>query len=188
MIDNNYYIDNLKFSKPQQLIEQIINNTNKLHTIEDNLRFKLIKNGNINNLMILILARIMYGRYYNSIRKNNGRLDERHIKAQLITVCSVAIFINRINDKNTEIFKILFNLIIYHVNKINESIDCLNNTQKNDYYINYLLNNLYLKNFDRLESDILKILKNNDFKIDHNLFYLNNDHQFNLSDIEHFMI
>jgi hypothetical protein len=187
MINNNSII-NTKINKSHQQIEQLLNSTNDLHIIEDNLRYRLIKSNNLNNKMILLLARIMYGRYNNSIRNNNGNLDDRHIKAQLITVCSIAVYLNRIQNKNTEHFDLLKRLIVYHVNKINDSLNNLSDNEQNDYYINYLLNNLYLKNFDRLESDIFKILNNNNFKINHNLFYFENNYQFNLSDIENFLI
>jgi hypothetical protein len=186
MINNS--IINTKLNKSHQQIEQLLNSTNDLHIIEDNLRYRLIKSNNLNNKMILLLARIMYGRYNNSIRKNNGNLDDRHIKAQLITICSTAVYLNRIQHKNTEQFDILKRLIIYHVNKINISLNHLSDNEQNDYYINYLFNNLYLKNFDRLESDIFKILNNNNFKLDYNLFYFENNYQFNLSDIENFLI
>lgn len=163
-------------------LEQIINNSDKLHRTEDLIRYTLINNCKINDKLIVLLARILWGRVNNSIRVNNGILDKPHIKAQLITVLCIAFYIDKYSKQNiNNINKIeliyLYKLYIYHINIIKYNIK-----YNTDNYINFLFRCIVNNNFEKIEKILSKIMKKK--TIDHNHVFF--DFHFNISNINMF--
>jgi hypothetical protein len=184
MLNSDTYI------KTHNSIEKIVRNSSKLHIIEDHLRYILIKNANINNKMILLLARIMWGRNYNSIKENGGLLDKRHIKAQLITTICISIYLNRHINKNSHVYVIINKLYTYHYNNLENDIKNLCET---DEHIKYLFKQLINKNYNQLETDITKIINmknlNNYSNYINKEFYVDtNIDNFNIKQIKLFMV
>jgi hypothetical protein len=117
------------YSKESNILERFLT-TLKIHNFEDFIRYKMIRNYDLNIEEIIILSRILWGRIINS--EQFGKiLDSRHSKAQMVTVLCLFFYLYR--QKNYTIsndFKELNKLLIYHLSKIQ------------DYLVSYNTNNL----------------------------------------------
>lgn len=127
------------YTKDSNVLEKFLT-TLKIHTFEDFLRYKMIRNYDLNIDEIIILSRILWGRIINS--EQYGKiLDSRHSKAQMVTVLCLFFYLFR--QKNytiTNNFKELNKLLIYHLSKIQDyliSCDTTNLSELNNKYYFY---------------------------------------------------
>ena len=124
------------YIKTNNPLEQVLINSSKLHEIEDYIRHKLIKSNQImSHDELILLSRILWGRILNSSKCSDRKLDARHSKAQMITILCLSLYVNRhisLIKKNN-----LYNLLSYHISKIEEYINSNNNKQYDKYYYEY---------------------------------------------------
>lgn len=105
------------YTKRGNLFEKLMS-TRNIHIFEDFLRHKMITSSDeLDKNEILVLSRILWGRILNSTKDTTKMLDSRHSKAQMITILCLFFYLFRPkSEKNKD----LLNLLIYHLNKINE--------------------------------------------------------------------
>ena len=130
------------YVKNNNLLEKNLN-SKSIHYYEDYLRSKLLSNEKINNVEIIILARILWGRLTNSSKCLSGKLDSRHSKAQMITLLCIAFYVSKEIYYFKKILSYdLYKLFNFHYSKIDEylktnTIELLE--EKNKKYYNFCL-------------------------------------------------
>jgi len=148
------------YIKRENLFEKLMTTSN-IHIFEDFLRYKMITSNNkLNKNEILILSRILWGRILNSTKDTNKMLDSRHSKAQMITILCLFFYLFRPKSNKNED---LFNLLIYHLNKINEYlISC-------DFNLLSLINQKHYIYCNKWKKYCDMILSNNKYPISNNI-------------------
>jgi len=108
---------------------------NGIHFIEDIIRRILIEqNFKLTKLQEIFVGRIMQGRNINAINENNGQLDMRHLKAQVINVSCLVIHIRK--NKNY-LTNDLLKLLVHHTAIIREHLKFTDELLIHDYDINH---------------------------------------------------
>lgn len=124
-----------------EYIEKYVKKNGGVHSLEDSIRYNLIL-GKISLVLLILFARIQYGRLMNALNDHNRKLDFEHIKA--IMLSTACIVFSRYLLMNSSVDNLLINeldiLINYYINIIKIFLDKNNDyssLKKNDkkYYI-----------------------------------------------------
>jgi hypothetical protein len=103
-----------------------------VHSIEDSLRHRLIEQKNkLSRLETLLIARILWGRNLNALNENNGQLDLRHLKAEVINISCLLIYIR---ENKNYLTNDLLKLLIYHTKIIKEHLEYIDGIESMHYY------------------------------------------------------
>jgi hypothetical protein len=107
-----------------------------IHVFEDFLRDRLILRQNkLSKFETIIFARILWGRNLNAINENKGRLDMRHLKAEVINMSCLVIHIQK--NKNY-LTSDLLKLLVHHTAIIREHLKYVNDIKSmNAYNVNH---------------------------------------------------
>ena len=123
------------YERKSNYFERFIEENGGIHFIEDIIRRILIEqNFKLTKLQEIFVGRIMQGRNINAINENNGQLDMRHLKAQVVNISCLVIHIRK--NKNY-LTNDLLKLLVHHTAIIREHLKYTDKLLIHDYDINH---------------------------------------------------